>query len=82
MNNELIKEVEETVKEQFCKINKLESFYSEKVLKAFNEFRVSETDFYGTMDGASKFVKGDATAGLIITLINLVGGIILGVTMF
>ena len=48
MNNELIKEVEETVQEQFDKINKLESFYSEKVLKAFNEFRVSETDFYGT----------------------------------
>ena len=48
MNNELIKEVEETVKEQFEKINRLESFYSEKVLKAFNEFRVSETDFYGT----------------------------------
>lgn len=48
MNNELIREVEEIVQEQFCKINKLESFYSEKVLKAFNEFRVSETDFYGT----------------------------------
>jgi flagellar biosynthesis protein FlhA len=36
-----------------------------------------EADFYGSMDGASKFVKGDAIAGIIITLINLVGGIII-----
>lgn len=38
-----------------------------------------EADFYGTMDGASKFVKGDATAGIIITVINIVGGLIIGV---
>jgi flagellar biosynthesis protein FlhA len=38
-----------------------------------------EADFYGAMDGASKFVKGDAMAAVIITLINLVGGIIVGV---
>ena len=37
-----------------------------------------EIDFYGTMDGASKFVKGDATAGIIITVINIVGGFIIG----
>ncbi|MFI5038821.1 MAG: flagellar biosynthesis protein FlhA [Solirubrobacterales bacterium] len=37
-----------------------------------------EADFYGAMDGASKFVKGDAMAALIITFINLVGGIIVG----
>ena len=37
-----------------------------------------ETDFYGTMDGASKFVKGDATAGIIITIVNIVGGFIIG----
>lgn len=36
-----------------------------------------EADFYGAMDGASKFVKGDAIAGIIITLINLVGGILI-----
>lgn len=36
-----------------------------------------EADFYGSMDGASKFVKGDAIAGIIITLINLTGGIII-----
>ncbi len=38
-----------------------------------------EADFYGAMDGANKFVKGDAVAGLIITAINIVGGIIIGV---
>ncbi len=38
----------------------------------------NEADFYGAMDGASKFVKGDAIAGLIITSINLVGGFIIG----
>lgn len=40
-----------------------------------------ESAFFGAMDGATKYVKGDATAGLIITLINIVGGLILGVTM-
>lgn len=40
-----------------------------------------ESDFYGTMDGASKFVQGDVIAGLIITVINIVGGFIIGVTM-
>ncbi len=40
-----------------------------------------EADFYGAMDGASKFVKGDAIAGIIITLINILGGIIIGVAM-
>ena len=38
-----------------------------------------EADFYGAMDGASKFVKGDAMAGILITAINLLGGIIIGV---
>ncbi len=38
-----------------------------------------EADFYGAMDGASKFVKGDAIAGIIITIINIVGGFIIGV---
>ncbi len=38
-----------------------------------------EADFYGAMDGASKFVKGDAIAGILIVLINLVGGIVIGV---
>jgi flagellar biosynthesis protein FlhA len=39
----------------------------------------AEADFYGSMDGASKFVKGDAMAAIIITVINLVGGIAIGV---
>ncbi|WP_408954535.1 flagellar biosynthesis protein FlhA [Natroniella sp. ANB-PHB2] len=38
-----------------------------------------EADFYGAMDGASKFVKGDAIAGIIITLINVLGGLVIGV---
>ena len=37
-----------------------------------------ETNFYGTMDGASKFVKGDATAGIVITVINIIGGLVIG----
>ena len=37
-----------------------------------------ETNFYGTMDGASKFVKGDATAGIVIVVINIIGGFIIG----
>ncbi|WML35430.1 flagellar biosynthesis protein FlhA [Clostridium sp. OS1-26] len=40
-----------------------------------------EADFYGAMDGASKFIKGDAIAGIIITAINIIGGIIIGVVM-
>ncbi len=39
----------------------------------------AEADFYGAMDGASKFVKGDAIAGVVVTVINLVGGLIIGV---
>ena len=38
-----------------------------------------EADFYGSMDGASKFVRGDAIAGLLIVFINLIGGIMIGV---
>jgi len=38
-----------------------------------------EADFFGAMDGASKFVRGDAIAGLIITIINIIGGLIIGV---
>ncbi|OAB35806.1 EscV/YscV/HrcV family type III secretion system export apparatus protein [Paenibacillus macquariensis subsp. defensor] len=40
-----------------------------------------EADFYGAMDGASKFVKGDAIASIIILIINLVGGFIIGMTI-
>lgn len=41
----------------------------------------AESAFYGSMDGAVKYVKGDATAGLMITIINFVGGIVMGVLM-
>lgn len=40
-----------------------------------------ESQFYGAMDGAMKFVKGDAIASIVITLINIVGGLIIGVAM-
>ena len=40
-----------------------------------------EADFYGAMDGATKFVRGDAIAGIIITLVNIIGGLIIGVLM-
>ena len=41
-----------------------------------------EADFYGSMDGASKFVRGDAIAGIVITAINIIAGIIVGVFQF
>ena len=47
--------------------------------KARRETELQETTFYGSLDGASKFVKGDAIAGLLITLLNLVMGLIMGV---
>ncbi len=40
-----------------------------------------ESDFYGTMDGASKFVQGDVIAGLIITALNILGGLVIGIAM-
>jgi flagellar biosynthesis protein FlhA len=39
----------------------------------------TEADFYGSMDGSSKFVRGDAIAGIIITVVNVVGGLIIGI---
>jgi len=50
----------------------------EKAAKARRLKIQRESDFYGAMDGASKFVKGDAIVGIIITVINSVGGIIIG----
>lgn len=40
-----------------------------------------EADFYGAMDGASKFVRGDAIAGILITLINVIGGFVIGIAI-
>ncbi|MCW1360586.1 flagellar biosynthesis protein FlhA [Campylobacter sp. US33a] len=39
---------------------------------------IAEANFYGAMDGSSKFIKGDAVAGIIITIINLIGGFLIG----
>ena len=47
--------------------------------KARRELEQAETTFFGSLDGASKFVKGDAVAGLLITLLNLVAGLAMGV---
>lgn len=51
----------------------------EKEAQRRREEVTSQADFYGAMDGASKFVRGDAIAGIIITLINLIGGFVIGV---
>ena len=53
---------------------------TDKEAKERREKLQQESSFFGSMDGATKYVKGDATAGLIITVINLVGGIIMGMT--
>ena len=47
--------------------------------KARRQEVATEADFYGSMDGASKFVKGDAVAGVLILVVNIMGGLILGV---
>ncbi|MEM9434367.1 MAG: flagellar biosynthesis protein FlhA [Pseudomonadota bacterium] len=49
--------------------------------KARREREQAETTFFGSLDGASKFVKGDAIAGLLITLLNLVMGLVIGTVM-
>ena len=54
---------------------------NEKEAKARRKELENESSFYGSMDGASKFVRGDAIAGLLITFINLVGGMIIGVVV-
>ena len=53
---------------------------TEKDAKARRDAIVKESEFYGAMDGASKFISGDAKAGLIITAVNLVGGALIGYT--
>ncbi len=49
--------------------------------KSRREREQAETSFFGSLDGASKFVKGDAIAGLLITLLNLVVGLVVGLTL-
>src|ERR1700760_3332028 len=51
----------------------------EKVAKERREALEDESGFFGAMDGASKFVRGDAVAGLLVVFINIIGGLIIGV---
>lgn len=50
----------------------------EKTARKRREDIIQEASFYGAMDGSSKFVKGDAVAGIIITIINIIGGFLIG----
>lgn len=50
----------------------------ENTAKKRREEIISDSSFYGAMDGSSKFIKGDAIAGIIITLVNIIGGILIG----
>lgn len=50
----------------------------EKTARERREAIIGEANFYGAMDGSSKFIKGDAVAGIIITIINIVGGFLIG----
>ena len=53
---------------------------SEKQARERRDKIQQESSFFGAMDGATKYVKGDATVGIVVTLINLVGGIAMGMT--
>lgn len=54
---------------------------SESEAKKMRKDLASEAEFYGAMDGASKFVRGDAVAGLIITAVNISGGLFIGIVL-
>jgi len=54
---------------------------SQEQAKSRREEVATQADFYGTMDGASKFVRGDAIAGIVITIINILGGLYIGVVI-
>lgn len=53
-------------------------FIDDKEAQERRKILISEASFYGAMDGSSKFVKGDAVAGIIITIVNIIGGILIG----
>ena len=53
-------------------------FIDDTQAQARRKSLISEANFYGAMDGSSKFVKGDAVAGIIITMVNLIGGLLIG----
>ena len=50
----------------------------ENTARARRQEIIAEANFYGAMDGSSKFIKGDAIAGIIITIVNIIGGILIG----
>ena len=54
----------------------------EKTARQRREAIIEEANFYGAMDGSSKFVKGDAIAGIIITIINIIGGFLIGMFQY
>jgi flagellar biosynthesis protein FlhA len=54
---------------------------TDREAKARRKELENESTFYGSMDGASKFVRGDAIAGLLITFINLIGGMVIGIVV-
>ncbi len=54
----------------------------EETARKRREEIIQEANFYGAMDGSSKFVKGDAVAGIIITIINIIGGFLIGVFQY
>ncbi|MGI7883473.1 flagellar biosynthesis protein FlhA [Campylobacter jejuni] len=51
---------------------------NEQTARARRQEVIAEANFYGAMDGSSKFIKGDAVAGIIITIINIIGGFLIG----
>ena len=54
-------------------------FIDDKEAQESRKALITEANFYGAMDGSSKFVKGDAIAGIIITIVNIVGGLLVGI---
>ncbi|HNW66869.1 MAG TPA: FHIPEP family type III secretion protein, partial [Aliarcobacter cryaerophilus] len=54
-------------------------FIDDKEAQERRKALITEANFYGAMDGSSKFVKGDAIAGIIITVVNIVGGLLVGI---
>jgi flagellar biosynthesis protein FlhA len=57
-------------------------YIDEQTAKQRRKELTRESDFYGAMDGAAKFIKGDAIAGIIITIINLMGGFLIGIFQY
>ena len=54
-------------------------FIDDKQAQKLRDGLIQEANFYGAMDGSSKFVKGDAVAGIIITMVNIIGGFMIGI---